>query len=241
MQYCKVNRAYYYRGGGSSFGLFNDQSNPTNPAHKNFCNYAAQCFNLFTRMFETPYLLTQDNDFSTGLTTLVGENEAGNKINILAANYEIDLVFGNPLMSPEGPLNQQYYLDTNRTVNQLNDDWSKEHWFGGIDPNTVIYNNLVHQRPYVSRTPLTVFPPRREQNNTLSRTGLNITIRNIANSFRNYKITAYRIKEGGRLDRMIPEEETTSISSSFSNGVLNITDRGALPSTVTLYTIDFTG
>ncbi|OUI77849.1 glycoside hydrolase family 39, partial [Commensalibacter intestini] len=61
MQYCKTDKAYYYRGDASSFGMFNDNPQPNNKAYKTFCTYAAQSFNLFTRLFETPYILNQSN------------------------------------------------------------------------------------------------------------------------------------------------------------------------------------
>ncbi|MDI2113120.1 GH39 family glycosyl hydrolase [Commensalibacter nepenthis] len=239
MQYSKIDKAYYYRGDGASFGLFNDQFNPQSWPNKNFCTYAAQGFNLFTRMFETPYILTQDNNFDTGLTTLVGENEVGNKINILAANFEIDTNFIDTNLPPNGySLYQQYYLDSNRTTNQLNDDWSKAHWFGGVDPSTILYDNEVRQKKLMLQLPVIGTLPTRNISYDQSHTGLTVNITNIAE---NYKITAYLIKEGGRLDRMTPENVTASVNSSLINNVLSITDLGVTPSTVTLYTIDFTG
>ncbi|KER04127.1 GH39 family glycosyl hydrolase, partial [Photorhabdus temperata] len=129
MQYTKADRAYYYRGDGLSFGLFNNQISPKNPSIKNFCTYSAQSFYLFSRMFETPYILSGNKDFSTGLTVLVTENAEGNKINILAANYKVDKNFADGNSAPDY-LYQQYYLDTSRTLNQLTDTWSKNKWFG---------------------------------------------------------------------------------------------------------------
>ncbi|CAI3957940.1 Beta-xylosidase (XynB) (PDB:1PX8) [Commensalibacter communis] len=239
MQYTKIDKAYYYRGDGAAFGLFNDQTNPKRPQNKNFCTYAAQGFNLFTRMFETPYILTQDNDFSTGLTTLVAENEVGNKINILASNFEMDTNFVEPAFPPNGySLYPQYYLDSNRTTNQLDDDWSKAHWFGGVDPRTIMYNNEVPQRELVPQLPISENLPQKTIDYEQSRMGLTVNIANIPENYNDYKITAYRIKEGGRLDRMTPEQVTTSIDSALIDRVLTITDVGATSSTVTLYTVE---
>ncbi|WP_235592705.1 GH39 family glycosyl hydrolase [Photorhabdus laumondii] len=142
MQYIKVDRSYYYRGDGSSFGLFNNQPNPENPSVKNFCTYSAQSFYLFAKMFETPYILSGNKDFSTGLTVLAAENTEGNKINILAANYKVDKSLADGNAAPDY-LYQQYYLDTSRTLNQLTDTGSKNKWFGGVDPTTVRVDNAV--------------------------------------------------------------------------------------------------
>ncbi|WP_086632554.1 GH39 family glycosyl hydrolase, partial [Commensalibacter intestini] len=243
MQYCKTDRAHYYRADASSFGLFNDNPQPNNTASKSFCSYAGQSFGLFSKLLdETPYILNQTNDFTTGLTTLATENAAGNKMNILAANYKVDLDF-TLAKTPPTVAYQQYYLDANRTTDQLNDDWSKNEWFGGKDPNTLTYNNTVTQNPAVENTSqygadgeLTARP----RNYTQSNAGAGLTINNIASKHKAYTITVYRIKEGGRLDRMTPEEVTSSISAYMSNGTLSITDTGATLSTVTLYSIEFT-
>ncbi|EQB97867.1 GH39 family glycosyl hydrolase [Photorhabdus temperata] len=152
MQYMKIDRAYYYRGDGLSFGLFNDQSSPKNPHIKNFCTYSAQSFSLFARMFETPYILSGNKDFSTGLTVLATENESGNKINILAANYKVDRSLADGNSAPDY-LYQQYYLDTNRSLNQLTDTWSKNKWFGGVDPTTIHPDNAVVQYEVINEIP----------------------------------------------------------------------------------------
>lgn len=243
MQYCKVDRAHYYRADASSFGLFNNNPQPNNTAYKSFCSYAAQSFGLFSKLLnETPYILNQTNDFTTGLTTLAAENAAGNKMNILASNYKVDLDFTLAKTAPTVAY-QQHYLDANRTTDQLNDDWSKNEWFGGKNPNSLTYDNTVTQNPAVDNTPqygadgeLTARP----RNYTQSNTGAGFQITNIASNYTGYTLTAYRIKEGGRLDRMTPEEVTSSISASMSNGTLSITDTGATLSTVTLYSVEFT-
>lgn len=240
MQYCKTDKAYYYRGDGSSFGMFNNNPQPNNKAYKTFCTYAAQSFNLFTRIFETPYILQQNNPFNTGLITLAAENEAGNKMNILAANYQVD--FGFVTGSVAGAETyKQYYLDTSKTVNQLTSTSNKNKWFAGSDPRKLSSENTVEQHSTVADLPTYGNAPTRTRNYTLSNTGVNFQVTNVPSNYQGYTITAYRIREGGRLDRMTPEEVTSSISTSMSNGTLYITDTGATLSTVTLYTVEFTG
>lgn len=240
MQYCKTDKAHYYRADASSFGLFNDNPQPNNTAYKSFCSYAAQSFGLFSKVInETPYILNQSNNFTTGLTTLAAENSAGNKMNILAANYNVDISFTRSETPPVVPY-RQHYLDTNRTTNQLNDTWSKNEWFGGKYPNTLTYNNSVTQYPDVPNPPQYGRLYAKPRNYTQSNTGAGLTISNIASTYKGYIITAYRIKEGGRLDRMTPEEVTSSISAYMSNGTLYITDTVATLSTVTLYSVEFT-
>lgn len=80
MQHGKVDRAYYYRGDASSFGLFNDEPG--------YCTPAAQAFHLYHKlMSETANILVDDQNFDTGLTTMACINDAGDQINVLAANY----------------------------------------------------------------------------------------------------------------------------------------------------------
>ncbi|CAI3959681.1 Beta-xylosidase (XynB) (PDB:1PX8) [Commensalibacter communis] len=241
MQYCKTDKAYYYRGDGSSFGLFNDNPNPTNTSSKSFCTYSAQSFNLFTRIFETPFILTQNNSFNTGMTTLAAENAEGNKINILAANYKVDRNFSNGNIPPtETRLYKQYYLDSGRTINQITDQWSIDHWFGGVNPSSIITDNSVTQKNVVSQLPVNGRLTSRARNYNQSDSGLTLTINNIETKFRGYKITAYRIKEGGPLDKIEPQNVSDSVITNMTNGVLSIQDNSATPSTVTLYSIEFT-
>lgn len=241
MQHCKVDKAYYYRGDASSFGLFNDSDNPKAPQFKNFCTHAAQSFNLFARMFETPFIISHDDTLSTGISILAGENAKGNKLNILASNYKIDKDFSttNP---PKGiALYRQHYLDTSRTINQLTDQWGMDEWFGGLNPTTITTNNAVTQNTNIaSQLPVNDKDLKaRARNYTLSDTGLILSIKDIPSDFKGYKLIAYRIKEGGPLDKMLPEDVTASVSANLANNVLTIKDVGLIPSTVALYTIEF--
>ncbi|MDI2112196.1 GH39 family glycosyl hydrolase [Commensalibacter nepenthis] len=239
MQYCKTDKAYYYRGDASSFGLFNDVSNPADSRNKNFCTCAAQGFHLFSRMHETPNILSHDNQFNTGLATLAAQNDAGNKINIIAANYQVDMSFVSGTVTKYNY--KQHYLDTNRTVNQLNDSWSIEHWFGGVDPSTVTFDNTVTQKTVVSQLPTYGYLKARARTYTQSNTGVGFQINNISSGYTSFKLTAYRVIEGTRLDRMTASEVSSSIQTYFAGGVLKITDTGAKPSTVTLYSIELVG
>ncbi|ETS33045.1 glycoside hydrolase family 39 [Photorhabdus temperata] len=236
MQYTKADRAYYYRGDGLSFGLFNNQSSPKNPCVKNCCTYSAQSFYLFSRMFETPYILSGNKDFSTGLTVLAAENAEGNKVNILAANYKVDKSFADSNSAPDY-LYQQYYLDTSRSLNQLTDTWSKNKWFGGVDPTTMNSDNMVVQHDPVQKLPDDNLLRAKSRDYTNSDQGVTVVINHIG--YKKFKVKAYRIKEGGGLEKISPPEVTNQINVSISNNKLTLVDKGATPSTVTLYSLEF--
>lgn len=237
MQYTKVDKAYYYRADAASFGLFNDQDNSEIPGRKNFCTCAAQSFNLFSRMFETPYILASDKDFSSGIMALAGKNQSGSKINVLVSNYKVDPDFPKGDVPPkESILYQQHFLDTNRTIEQLNDNWSKDHWFGGSDPNTLYPQNDQTQKNPVQQLPVYAQLRAKPRNYTESDQGVELKIQNI--DFTGVKITAYRIQEGKGLNQMTPPEVSSQIKFTLTNGTLNIIDSGAKPSTVTFYTIE---
>ncbi|WP_445496508.1 GH39 family glycosyl hydrolase [Photorhabdus sp. SF281] len=236
MQYTKADRAYYYRGDGLSFGLFNNQSSPKNPNIKNFCTYSAQSFYLFSRMFETPYILSSNKDFSTGLTVLATENAVGNKVNILAANYKVDKNFSDSNSAPDY-LYQQYYLDTSRSLNQLTDTSSKNKWFGGIDPTTIHPDNVVVQHDPVQKLPDDNMLRAKSRDYMNSDQGLTVVINQIG--YKKFKVKAYRIQEGGGLEQISPPEVTNQINVSISNNKLTLVDKGATPSTVTLYSLEF--
>ncbi|WP_200862533.1 hypothetical protein [Photorhabdus temperata] len=44
-------------------------------------------------------------------------------------------------------------MDTSRTLNQLTDTWSKNKWFGGIDPTIIHSDNVVVQHDPVQKLP----------------------------------------------------------------------------------------
>ncbi|MCW7548360.1 glycoside hydrolase family 39 [Photorhabdus sp. APURE] len=234
MQYIKADRAYYYRGDGSSFGLFNNQLNPKNPCVKNFCTYAAQSFYLFARMFETPYILSGNRDFSTGLTVLATENAGGNKINILAANYKVDKSLADGNAAPDY-LYQQHCLDTSRSLDQLTDTWSKDKWFGGVDPTTIHVDNAVVQHDPVKPFPTNMLRAK-NRDYTDSDQGVTVVINHIG--YKKFKVKAFRIQEGGSLAQMTPPEVTNQINVSIANNKLTLVDKGAKPATVTLYSLE---
>lgn len=171
MQYTKVDLAHYYRGDASSFGLFNDEPG--------FCTYAGQAFSLYSKMFETPNLLTGDKDFSTGLTVLACDNDQDNLINVLAANYIVERDFSTENPPRESPIYKQHYVDGNRSINQLTDSWSLHEWFGDINPNTINPDNVVTQNNPVQQLPGHGSLSAKTRNYTESNTGLNIQINNV--------------------------------------------------------------
>ncbi|MBS9437292.1 glycoside hydrolase family 39 [Photorhabdus noenieputensis] len=235
MQYIKADKAYYYRGDGLSFGLFNNQPNPKNPSVKNFCTYSAQSFYLFARMFETPYILSGNKDFSTGLTVLAAENTEGNKINILAANYKVDKSLADGNAAPDY-LYQQYYLDASRSLNQLTDAWSKNKWFGGVDPTTIHVDNAVLQHEPVKPFPGNNMLRAKNRDYTDSDQGVTVVINHIG--YKKFRVKAFRIQEGGSLAQMTPPEVTNQINVSIANNKLTLVDKGAKPATVTLYSLE---
>lgn len=228
MQYTKVDLAHYYRGDASSFGLFNNAGG--------IYTYAGQAFGLFSRMFETPYILSSQKDFGTGLTVMACENDQGNKINILASNFVVDKDFAGTTAPKESPIYSQHYVDGNRSLSQLTDSWSLWEWFGNVDPNTIKHDNVVPRKTAVTELPGHGSLPTRSRNYTQSNTGLTVKINNIG--FTSCIIKAYRIKEGGQLNSVLPVDVTSQIKYSISNNTLEIVDSGATSSTVTFYSVD---
>lgn len=250
MQHCKIDKAYYYRGDGSSFGLFNDSNNRYQPTSKNFCTCSAQSFYLFNKMFETPHILCHDNRFESGTSILAGEDETGNIIHILAANYKVDLNFVNSNLSA-GWYYPQYYVDSNRMIEDLKgDEWAKNEWFGGVDPTTIKTDNVVNTKAKASQLFI-------NDKDLLGRSrfygesdgGLELTIRNIPLEEvinpnddadpkpKKFEIHAYRISEIGNLAKMQPDEIT--VQTEVNGDALTIRDFGLTASTVALYTIKF--
>ncbi|NEG64483.1 glycoside hydrolase family 39 [Pantoea agglomerans] len=228
MQYTKVDVAHYYRGDASSFGLFNNSGG--------FCTYAGQAFGLFNRMLETPYILNGQKDFTTGLTVLACENDQGNKINVLAANYVVDKDFSTSSAPKESPLYRQHYVDGNRSLQQLTDPWSLNEWFGNVDPNTIQYDNTVTQKATVDQLPTHGQLNAKPRNYTDSNEGLTLKLNNLG--FSSCEVKAFRVKEGGQLYTVEPVDVTNQVQVSVSNNVLTLTDSGATPSTVTFYSLE---
>ncbi|NEG64482.1 glycoside hydrolase family 39 [Pantoea agglomerans] len=228
MQYTKVDIAHYYRGDASSFGLFNDNGG--------FCTYAGQAFGLFNKLLETPNILMGQKDFSTGLTVMACDNDEGNKINILAANYVVDKTFSSTSAPTESPLYKQYYVDGNRSLDQLTDSWSLWEWFGNVDPNTIQHDNVVTQKSVVSELPSHGILGIKSRNYIDSNKGISISIHELGST--SCTVKAYRVKEGGQLDTVLPVEVTNQVQHTISDNVLTIIDTGATPSTVTFYSVE---
>lgn len=237
MQYCKVDKSYFYRGDALPFGIFNDNPNPANKNFKTFCTYAGQAFNLFSRIFETPYILQQDKSFNTGLTILPCIDSSGRKLNILASNYKVDKSFTDGNKAPsESSIYQQYYLDCNRDINQLTDEWSINEWFGGINPTTITGDNVVNQNNTVSQIPNSGQPQPVARDYSNSDTGIIINIKNLV--YTDAKVTVFRIRENGDLSSLQPPMVNNEVTSSVKDGILTINDPYAVNSTVTLYSIE---
>lgn len=179
--------------------------------------------------------MTGDKDFSTGLTVLACDNDQGNLINVLAANYIVERDFSTENPPREPPIYKQHYVDGNRSINQLTDSWSLHEWFGDINPNTINPDNVVTQNNPVQQLPGHGSLSAKTRNYSESNTGLNIQINNVG--YTSCLLKAYRIKEGGGLNSVLPDEVTNEVNYSINNGVLTINDNGATKSTVTLYTI----
>ncbi|XAO71104.1 MAG: hypothetical protein AAYR33_08905 [Acetobacteraceae bacterium] len=98
MQSYKVDRAYYYRGGALSFGLFNDEPNPVNPNFKSFCTYAAQAFAMFNQLKQTPNFMMTTDASTTGVSILA--EKASNIVKILVSNHRVDRSLSRPNVPP---------------------------------------------------------------------------------------------------------------------------------------------
>ncbi|SFN20373.1 Glycosyl hydrolases family 39 [Izhakiella capsodis] len=228
MQYTKVDLAHYYRGDASSFGLFN------NSGH--FFTYSAQAFHMFSRLLETPDIISGNKDFSSGLSVIACKSSAGNKINILAANYVVDRDFSTANPPKESPLYPQHYVDGNRQIEQLTDDVSKKEWFGNVDPTTIHPDNYVPPKGTVRQLPVHGVLNAVSRDYKSSNNGLSIQLSNMR--YNSCKLTAYRIKEGGNLDSVLAPDITNEVTFRFENNDLIIDDSGAKTSTVTFYSLE---
>lgn len=239
-QYVRLDKAYYYRGDASAFGLFNNNPDPANPNVPSICTYAGQTFYLFSKMLqETPFILSAEKTFNTGISFLAAENSAKNVINIFVANYKIDPDLADQNIPPKDtPLYTQYYVDSSRPVNQMTDDYSKNQWFGGIDPSTITTDNVVtQQNPVETPPPVNGQLVARARDYSQSDTGAIITIKNVNFYKLNANIKAYRIKQGGSLSTWTPTDVTQEVQLAISPGKIQVTDSGLIPYTVTLYRI----
>ncbi|MDF7674320.1 glycoside hydrolase family 39 [Acetobacteraceae bacterium ESL0709] len=231
MNYTKVDKSYYYRGDASSFGLFNNEPG--------FCSYAAQGFYLYSKLFETPNILAGGQDFSSGISLIAGKNDANNQINVLVANYEVDMRNTRQTPPTSSPLYAQHYVDGNRQISQLTDQWSLNEWFGGVNPNTINPNNAVTQKQTVTQLPTNGSVNARTRDYTASSQGVQFSINNI--SQQNFRLSAWRVKEGGELYAMTPADVSSSVAVVHNGTTVTITDPGATKSTVTLYTLHIDG
>lgn len=235
MQRCKVDKAYYYRGDGSSFGLFNDNPNPADPKYKAFCTYSAQAFHLFSKMFDTPSLLAATNTLATGLSVLAGRKDR--RINIIVANHRVDASLSNgDAAPPNGVFYAQYYLDSGRTIAAITDGYSIEHWFGGRNPAGLYNNNQMTPHATADQLPVKGSLRAWARNYAASQGGVELEINGLDRAFSSLK--AYRIKQGGALGGMLPREVTGEVGVTNNGTSLILRDANATEYTVTLFCIE---
>lgn len=234
MNKCRVDHAHYYRGDGGAFGLFNDAFNPAIPNAKAFCSYVAQTFKLYNEMFDTPQLISTSDAGRTGISILAGSSSG--KINILVANYRIDKSLPQMYTPPVGDIYyNQHYVDSGRSLAEITDDWSREHWFGGQDPTTLQNNNEVPQQAWVPTLPSSSPYPIRTRDYAQSAGGVHLVINDLAGRVDGIK--AHRLYEGGDLSGVMPPDVSQELAYWYDGNDYIIEDGNAKESTVTLYTI----
>ncbi|NHB95499.1 GH39 family glycosyl hydrolase [Photorhabdus stackebrandtii] len=192
MVYRDVDKAFYYRADGGTLGIFNDGNRYT---------YPAQAFYLFNLMFETPYYKSnidiQFENAKYGYIELEGRSEPNSfprRRKLLVSTYFLDKDFlkeGYPSKKYK-----QYYLDTNRDVDNIQDQYSIDKWFGGKNPKNM-YSNNIKEDILDDHSPEAVNPEYRRYGFT----GHNAIIQDPREP-RN--VTAYIITEGGQLDNIRP-------------------------------------
>ncbi|SFN20285.1 Glycosyl hydrolases family 39 [Izhakiella capsodis] len=237
MQKCKVDKSYYYRGDGLSFGLFNDNPNPVDKRYKSFCTYSSQAFNLFSKMRETPVILKTNGAEDTGISMLACKSWDEKKLKILISNYKVDKDFTDGGVPPSGhDIYKQYYIDSNRSLKQLTDQWSLDEWFGGKNPNLIRPDNFVEQQAQLANPPVNGHLSAHERNYYHSDSGLITVVDNIAAN--NVNIAVKRIQEGKSLSSFDIKNTNYEINYILKNGQLIISDQNCTESTVTLYEIE---
>lgn len=199
-----VDKAYYYRGDGAEFGLFNDQ-NTNNGAGKNFATYAAQAFwlyNAFAAQRALPIVKNTNTD-KTGITATGAKNQAGNQIQILLANYKVasDLV-GNDNRDklPGGvSLYGQFYIDSNIAAQSID----ANRWYGTTLVPPRNNNKFTYNGGEIPRGPFSS-----NQNNQLaadsadysnSSSGYTITVTDIPAGFTKYTVAVRKVFQGSQL------------------------------------------
>lgn len=238
MNKCRVDHADFYRGDAGAFGLFNDANNPAAPNAKSYCSYVAQAFKLYQEMLDTPQLISTSDSGRTGISILAGSSDK--EIKILVANYRVNPSLADMHSPPLGNIYySQQYVDSGRSLAQLSDDWSKEHWFGGVDPTAQHNNNFVPQQPWVNTLHSSSPYPIRTRDYTQSAGGVSLIISDLKGRVKT--VTAHRLFEGGNLGSMMPPEVTREIRRLYDGNDLRIDDANARESTVTLHTISLIG
>lgn len=234
MQSCKVDKAYYYRRDALSFGLFNDHPNPQDTRYKSFCSYAAQAFGLFNQLKQTPTLLSVTDTSNTGISVLAGK--AGNKLNVLVANYRVDPSLSRANTPPaDSTLYQQNYVDSGRDIAEITDAWSTQHYFAGKNPATLYNNNVVTQNPTARQLPILGTLRARSRNYFESSGGVSINIANLP--FPVKTVEARRIVEGGNLGTILAPVTASQVPFKSNGATCTISDSDAKEFTVTLYTL----
>ncbi|XAO70831.1 MAG: glycoside hydrolase family 39 [Acetobacteraceae bacterium] len=134
MNRCSVDKAYYYRGDAGFLGLFNNEPNYLDPKYRGFSTAAAQAFGLYREMFGTLNFLVTPDYSSNNFYVLSGRGT--NAVNVLVAHFQKDVSLAAAASPPPGKKYfKQYYVDSGRDLNEITDDWSREHWFGGSKPS----------------------------------------------------------------------------------------------------------
>ncbi|MCC8421087.1 GH39 family glycosyl hydrolase [Photorhabdus thracensis] len=192
MVYRDVDKAFYYRADGGTLGIFNDENRYT---------YPAQAFYLFNLMFETPYYISnidiQLENARYGYIELEGRSESHSsprRRKLLVSTYLLDKNFLKE--EYQSKKYRQYYLDTNRDVDNIQDQYSIDKWFGGKNPKNM-YSKNIKKEINNNHGP----NPSNPEYNRYSFSGHNAIIQDPREP---RYATAYIITEGGQLDNIRP-------------------------------------
>ncbi|UYH50758.1 glycoside hydrolase family 39 [Candidatus Kirkpatrickella diaphorinae] len=244
MNRCSVDKAYYYRGDAGFLGLFNNEPNYLDPKYRGFSTAAAQAFGLYKEMFGTPNLLATPDYSNNNLYVLSGRGT--NAVNVLVAHFRKDVSLAAAASPPPGnKYNKQYYVDSGRDLDEITDDWSREHWFGEVkagegrnsadsapststdDPGKATPSDEPVTEPVTPLSAIHYVSPTSD--------GVVVTVKNLPT--RTPVLEVRRVKDKGNLGVILPVIDNQGVTMKTNETTITITDPNATDYTVSHYSI----
>lgn len=215
MQEGGVDAAFYYRADAGPLGIIaQDNSGSVQ------LTYPCQAFYLFNQMFETPQILfsayTAFNPYQVdNFCFMIGKNEAGNRYKCLVSTYINDSSYfiNQNLRAPQNFL--EYYIDSSRSIDEFNDTYSVDKWFGGVNPNN-LKQGMADPSTYIVNRGFG--NDEKSYSYPFTFNGIN-SIGTKCNFSRIKELNSYVIKQGGSLYSIVPDKG--NLSAVIDNGSLH--------------------